>query len=177
MPLRKKIAVILICFTALLPLFLSSFFLGGRIVIRIIMFEKLEKENIQSLRLPADKINWYKKGRELIIDGKMFDVKSIEKQGDEYMITGLFDEMETTLNDQLAMAHEQGNQHKTGSNQLLQVCLGLTAIQLLNTDPSTADDPEINPIFFNDFSSPLFTRTQVIFSPPPEYCTQLWLTV
>ena len=76
----------------MLPMFLSSFFLGGRMAIRIIMFEKMEKENIQSISLPADKINWYKKNRELIIDGKMFDVKSIEKQGDEYVITGLFDD-------------------------------------------------------------------------------------
>lgn len=137
------------------------------------MFEKLEKENIQSLRLPADKINWYKKGRELIIDGKMFDVKSMEKQGDEYIITGLFDEMETTLNNQLAMSHEQGNQTTSGSNQLLQVCLGLIAIQLYNTDSSIAEDPDITKVTFTDFSTPLITRPQVIFSPPPEYCIQL----
>jgi hypothetical protein len=163
----------LICFTAMLPLFLSSFFLGGRMAIRIIMFERLEKENIQSLRLPADKINWYKKGRELIIDGKMFDVKSIEKQGDEYVITGLFDEMETTLNDQLAMAHKHGNQDPTASNQLLQVCLGLIAIQLINTDSPAAKDPAITRVLFTDFTSPLIARPQVIFSPPPEYCAPL----
>jgi hypothetical protein len=173
MPLRKKIAIILICFTALLPLFLSSFFLGGRLAIRIIMFEKLEKENIQSLRLKADKINWYKKGRELIIDGKMFDVKSMEKQGDEYMITGLFDEMETTLNDQLTMAHDRSNQHTNISNQLLQACLGIIAIQLINTDLPTAEGPEINRVHFSDFSTPLIARPLVIFSPPPEYCAQL----
>lgn len=141
--------------------------------IRIIMFEKLEKENIQSLRLPADKINWYKKGREIIIDGKMFDVKSIVRQGEEYLITGLFDEMETTLNDQLAMAHKQGNQHTTGPNQLLQVCLGLIAIQLINADTPAAEDPAIARLPFTDFSSPLITRPHVIFSPPPEFCTQL----
>jgi hypothetical protein len=137
-------------------------------VIRIAMMEKLEKENIQSLRLPSDKIKWYKKNRELIIDGKMFDVKSIQKQGDVYIITGLFDEMETTLNNQLAMTHEQGNQHTNNSNQLFQVCLGLIAIQPAHADTCMNEDLLISSSGFMDFTTPLLTRHRVVFSPPPE---------
>jgi hypothetical protein len=142
-------------------------------IIRIVMIEKLEKENIQTLHLPSDKINWYKKNLELIIDGKMFDVKTIQKQGDEYFITGLFDEMETTLNNQLAMTHEQGNQHTNNSNQLFQVCLGLIAIQPAHGDTCINEDLLISSPGIIDFTTPLLTKHRVVFSPPPESGTQI----
>ena len=81
MPIAKNDSHFSLCLTALLPMFLSCLFLGGRIVIRITMMEKMEKDELQTISIPTDQIKWFKKNRELMIDGKMFDVKSIRKAG------------------------------------------------------------------------------------------------
>jgi hypothetical protein len=60
------------------------------------MKEKLESEQLQTLIIPIKNFRWYEEGREIVFEGMMFDVRSVTKQGDNYVVTGLFDHMETT---------------------------------------------------------------------------------
>ena len=99
----RHILLITLCAISALPMCLSAFFLGGRILIRKTMLEKLEAAETVVLQIPANDLHWYKKNHELLIDGRMFDVKSIRSTDKGYEVTGLFDDDETELFDQLAI--------------------------------------------------------------------------
>ena len=83
------------------------------------MLEKIEQDELQTIQLPTDQIQWYKKNHELIVDGKMFDVKSIHQVGDSSIITGLFDEEDTELHEALAGMHEQKNKGQNNSSLII----------------------------------------------------------
>jgi hypothetical protein len=131
------------------------------------MHEKLEKENFQTISIPESEFKWFKKNREIIVDRKMFDVKLIEKKDGVYYVTGIFDEMETALNNQLEKTSENKNS-SAGTSTDFQVCLGLIAEK-----PAT-QLPAINP------ATPLTVKTYCFnklalyriypdrFPPPPE---------
>ncbi len=168
MKLLKTIAFILIITASALPLFFSGFFIASRVVIRQIMMKRLEKENVQTIYIPISEFSWYKKNREIVVDDKMLDVKSIEKKDSVYVVTGIFDEMETELNVQLEKTSE--NKNSTGSpHGLYQVCLGLIA------DKAGTSLLEIDPDFvllnksFPSYNTRLCWTWLEHFSPPPEF--------
>lgn len=61
------------------------------------MEEKLESNHLQTLTIPVKGFQWHERNREIVVGGKMFDVKSIQRRGNQYLVTGLFDEAETEL--------------------------------------------------------------------------------
>lgn len=66
--------------------------------IRHQMKEKLE-ENIphHTVCIPDDEINWVEKGKEIWVNGKMFDIKTAHHENGITTFTGLYDEDETAL--------------------------------------------------------------------------------
>ena len=99
---------------ALLPTLFLAFALIHQHWIKWEMQEKLEKSQLTTLTLRTHSIQWAKKGKEILIDGKLFDVKSIVVENEQATIIGLFDEEETTLVTQI---NTQVHQHHT-SHQL-----------------------------------------------------------
>jgi hypothetical protein len=81
----------------LLPCLYCLYFQVKHQVIRWEMEEKLERDAVQTIVVPANEFRWYDEGREIVVNGKMFDVKSITQENGNYLITGLFDEDETQL--------------------------------------------------------------------------------
>lgn len=64
------------------------------------MEERLEKEQLVTLTLKN--LIWHKKDKELLIDGKMFDVHAVKQLADaSYLVTGLYDIQEKALFQQL----------------------------------------------------------------------------
>lgn len=124
--LVRKIALVLFCMIAAIPLFMSPAFLAGRIVIRKAMLSRLKDTGLQSLSIPVHQLKWYSEGHELLVDGRMFDVKSIQLKGDNYQVTGLYDDDETDLNNLIAAA--AGNNHSDSGILLFKSCLGLIAV-------------------------------------------------
>ncbi len=165
----RTIACILLISASALPLFFSAFFIGGRVLIRHIMLERLEKENVQTLYIPAAELKWFKKDRELLVNGKMFDVKSVNLNLNEnvYAVTGIFDEMETTLNTRLEKSAENKN-FPGNTSPVFQVCLGLIAEKPFTSFPDF-DTRKIITQKKNTEANQLLCWTYLnIFSPPPE---------
>jgi hypothetical protein len=167
MPGNKRFAALIICVAAAVPMFLSAFFLGGRTALRYTMQEKMQTAELVSLEIPGSAILWMDEGKELLIDGRMFDVRSIRYAGDTCLLTGLFDEDETTLYAQLSRS-EEGRQGAEIVPGLLQVCLGITAIYTPDEDPC----PGIlaaEPISYGRAGQDRMIRGQSgIVTPPPE---------
>ena len=51
----------------------------------------------ETITLNKEKVYWLKKGKEVLIDGHFFDVKSFKMEGDMVLLTGYFDQKEDQL--------------------------------------------------------------------------------
>ena len=71
------------------------------------MEEKLEKEHIQIVHIPVNEIQWHKKDKEIIINGKLFDIKSITLLNGVAECKGLFDEKETSIKEMITQLQRQ----------------------------------------------------------------------
>jgi hypothetical protein len=60
--------------------------------------ERLERESLQTITIDAKALTWKNK-KEVSIDGRMFDIKSYRVENGKYILTGLFDEKETSIKD------------------------------------------------------------------------------
>lgn len=81
-------------------LFLISFCLQQQSV-RHQMKERMELQHLHTITLANDDIHWIKEGKEIWVNGKMFDIKLIEPLNGMTRFSGLFDEEETLLATQL----------------------------------------------------------------------------
>jgi len=61
------------------------------------MEKALQEENLQTITLPVSEVHWYEKGREILVEGKMFDIESYSIEGEIFTATGVFDEHETRV--------------------------------------------------------------------------------
>lgn len=64
--------------------------------------KRLENHSVQVFTLAKNDIQWEEYGREFVYRGKMFDIKSMVEKGDSCMITGLYDEAETSIRNNLS---------------------------------------------------------------------------
>jgi len=58
---------------------------------------RFKTEIIQTITIVKSKINWTKKDKEVLIDGKYFDVKSFIIEEDKIVLTGFYDHREDIL--------------------------------------------------------------------------------
>jgi len=104
--ISKAIAVLFFLVVAA-PLFFSSILLIKQQCARYKMKETLETGLLHTLTLPENDIVWVKKNKEIRIGKDLFDVKSISKENDKMLVTGLFDHEETEIDQKLG--HLSGN--------------------------------------------------------------------
>jgi len=84
------------------------------------MKRELEAGKLTTITLKADKIYWVKKGKEITVGEKMFDVKKALSNSDGTVtFTGLFDDEETLVKQLLKKSQEENNSKSSG--QLLQL--------------------------------------------------------
>jgi len=75
--------------------------------------ERLERNHLEVLHIPAKNILWTKQGKEIIINNRLFDVKEFSRNTKEIVVTGIYDEVETTLEKQMTGLWQQ-QQSKQG---------------------------------------------------------------
>lgn len=109
MRLRKIIPGLPLIALILLPCLYCLYFQVKHQMIRWEMKEKLEQEALQTIVIPANEFKWYDEGNEIVLGGKMFDVKSVTQQNGSYIVTGLFDDDETQLHLALKKLQHSGD--------------------------------------------------------------------
>ena len=81
------------------------------------MKERLEEGlPLHTITLADPMIHWVKKNREILVNGKMFDIKSYTQANGFTTFTGLYDEQETQLK---KLAEEGWKKHRSQDNQFL----------------------------------------------------------
>jgi hypothetical protein len=93
---KKHIAIVLLVVIAL-PSLVAIYTASNILWIQYEMKEKLEYSNLQTITVNNSSFKWIEKDREILVNGKYFDVKSHQSKGEQTTFSGLFDEDETTV--------------------------------------------------------------------------------
>lgn len=64
---------------------------------RFEILERLEQESMHSITLSSTDVHWVIPGKEIRIEGRLFDVKNIKEKENAITVTGIFDEEEEEL--------------------------------------------------------------------------------
>jgi hypothetical protein len=94
LPITGKFFLVL---AGILPVLFFLFFHFRQLQIHHEMKEQLENSLVQTILIAENKVHWIKPGKEINIDGKLFDIRFFYLKNGYYHFTGLFDEEETAL--------------------------------------------------------------------------------
>ncbi len=98
--MRRKGRHIIPLFFLLLTLAPTLFMSGLQLfqaAIRQRMERALDKEALITITLPAGEVVWYEEGREVMVEGRMFDIKTYEIKDGFFTAQGIYDEEETRV--------------------------------------------------------------------------------
>ncbi|MBL0181475.1 MAG: hypothetical protein IPP96_03905 [Chitinophagaceae bacterium] len=97
----RKISAVGLVLLIAMPLVFTIGILVKQKIIQFHRRERLETEQLQTITVAAENIRWVKKGKEILVAGKLFDIKHFEKKNSQVTLTGFFDKEEEDLFDQL----------------------------------------------------------------------------
>ncbi len=116
------------------PFFLFVVFGVKQKIIQHQMLEQLESASLQTITINKVDITWVKKNKEIIVNGKLFDVKSYTVAGDKIILTGLYDDDEDKLKKEFAnLMHQKKNEPAP----LEQLVLKFILIAVINQNQQT----------------------------------------
>jgi hypothetical protein len=128
--------------------------------------EKLEQSMLQTVHLKKEEFKWYKKGKEIRIGKHLFDVKSIREENGNLVITGLYDEQEDLLHQQLEQS--QSKHENSSQNNLCNFFF-----HFYYSIPPIGETVPLPVIIKTDYSNfkpaALLSPARTIISPPPNY--------
>lgn len=162
----KKITAFFLLLVALAPIVNLFIIPLQQQWIRHRMEEQLESGIQHEVLLAENEVRWIDNGKEMLVDGRMFDVKQIVHQGDGTLrVTGLFDDEESSLLRQLEQNQDKNN---TGGNQVLVQFFGfqpgLPVTETIATDILTVNKTQRQ---LRDVDE-ILTISKKILTPPPQ---------
>lgn len=129
------------------------------------MKEKLETELLHTIILPEKEIVWVKKNKEIRIGKELFDVKSMLKENNKIIITGVFDHEETEIEQKLG--HLSGNPNNP--NPMLIKLFTLLQNIFSGTGSFEKQYDFSCPIEYTFYITPGLTELpQQVVTPPPQ---------
>ena len=90
---KQTTAIALMLLTAL-PVFISVNMFVRQSIIQEQREERFNQEQLQTITISSAEIIWLKAGKEILHDGKLFDVKSFRSNGTYLELTGFYDQKE-----------------------------------------------------------------------------------
>lgn len=146
----------------LLPVLAIGFLQIGQAYIKSTREERLEKEGLVRIVLPASKVVWEEEERELWVGDKMFDVASYEVIDGNYHLSGVFDNDETEMAGSLLHLLFSGK----GTN-LLQLLLLLQCFSIAVIFIDVAFRYSLSRIEFSSYLVHLLWLPKLVLAPPP----------
>jgi hypothetical protein len=117
---KKTLHIISIFFTAVIavPILLIVLLQIFQLQIKYQAKESLEKEFLQRITIPLKTVQWMEKDKEVIVNGRMFDVESYHIKNGYITLKGIYDDVETNII-QLLNKQSDRSQQTTSIIQLL----------------------------------------------------------
>jgi hypothetical protein len=149
------------------PVFFFAAFLVKQRLVQNEMEESLEHTSLQTIIVDQADFQWIKKDKEIIVDGRLFDVKSYIISGGQIEFTGLFDEDEDKLKKRLNNFIEQKDNGDTPLNDLAEEFFSLP-INSTNAAFAIAANWHYITIKYRKFSENLPDSPYLSYSLPPK---------
>jgi hypothetical protein len=165
--LRKYIPALLFSIIAIMPLLFSATFLILQYRAKQRIQQELASRDTQTIIVLLDKLHWLEEGKELLIDNKLFDVKSMVINGDRAELSGLFDITEQVLYNQLNsfMLAEEDETSGNTTESCFSISFGCD--KHFFPDLSYLATASLSGMF-NHTSVSLNTRPIAVLTPPPD---------
>ena len=162
---QRKILSLFLIILGMLPLIFSLTVILRKQQIRHEMKERMEKSLLHTVILDEDKVVWMKPGKEIFVDGRMFDIKKSEKINGKIVFQGLYDEEETALKKNIdnSMKNHRSSQQSLLSN-LFSLILGAYHHTSDTDVPVLISFTEKKPAIVHHWSQPILS----ILTPPPQ---------
>ena len=161
----KKITALLFILPGIAPLLLFVFTSIKQLEIRHNMKRQLDGKMLHTITLAKKDLHWLEEGKEILINGRMFDIKSSQPAGNgKISFTGLYDDDETTLINKI---RENQPNENNGDVKFLAQLFQLLLSSFSNTLSETII-PSLNNSYFPDIEQGLASQFITIFSPPPQ---------
>ncbi len=93
----KKISTFGLVLLITLPLVFTVVILVKQKIVQLQRNARFDKEILQTVIVSTENTYWVKPGKEILLDGKLFDVKSFKTAGNKTSLTGFFDHKEDKL--------------------------------------------------------------------------------
>ena len=164
---QKKTTAGILALLVALPLLFSVFFLVKQNTIRVAAKDQLNTTSLQTVTIPLSELHWLNNEKELLITGKLFDVKSYTITNNTVTLTGLYDNKEDELVGQLTTLVD----HKNGSESAISNIIFKYLFFPVFTDQS----PDINDassqmtvIHYSRYVGIIPSPAISLISPPPK---------
>ena len=152
-----------------LPLFFS---IGSHVKQQFVKHQRRNRfktEKLETVTIKADSVDWVKAGKEIQINGKLFDIKSFKINGANIMFTGFFDSKEDKLVKHIRQIEQHKNKSGSSASQLVAKFLFLP-----NYKESAAFSIQNHWLIivnhFAVYKESLCSMPYPAVAPPPKYC-------
>lgn len=132
--LKQILASLVLLLIVSIPCLLFVYYQSAQWYIRHEMEEKLENEQLQTIVIPVSDVKWYKENKEIIVEGKLFDVKSVAYQDEMASFTGLYDHQETNIKAQLENLELEDDENAKNESAVNLISILLFKEEHLNAD-------------------------------------------
>jgi hypothetical protein len=164
MKLLKYITTFVLLSAFLLALIMPAVLQLQRRYVQWEMMEALEVKELITIIVDADSIQWIETGKECVVNGEMFDVKEIKVNGDQLLLTGLFDQQEKAIKEHISNLTKKQNASKQHAATVK--LFSISAYTCENIEVPTPVAVLVTPTF-QLYSQTYHTPILSIDAPPP----------
>lgn len=168
-PLKKQTTALGLLLLVALPLLLSVFIFLKQNILQNQRKQRFETEQLQTITVSSENINWEKPGKEVLINGKLFDVKSFKTSGTNIVLTGFYDHKEDNLVKHIKDLSQQKNNSSGPADQLVVKFLFCANYKEPITF-SIQNNWQIIARKFPVFTEAVSSMSYPAVAPPPKYC-------
>ena len=114
---KKQFTAFALLLLVVFPLFLSVGIFIKQQLVQQQRTQRFKTEVLETFTIKAEKVDWVEVGKEIRVDGKLFDVESFKVSGANIIFTGFFDGKEDKLVQQIVKLEKQKNQSENPLGQ------------------------------------------------------------
>ena len=166
---KKQFTAFAMLLLVALPLFLSVGIFIKQQLVQQQRTQRFKTELLETFTIKAEKVDWVEVGKEIRVDGKLFDVKSLKTTGSNIVFTGFFDSKEEKLVKHINEIEQQKNKSGSPLNQLAVKFLFLPNYKESSTF-SIQNNWQIIVSNFPLYTESISTMSYPAVAPPPKYC-------
>jgi hypothetical protein len=133
---KRSVMAIAMLVVISMPLCIFIFWKMQQLVVKHEMREKLGHAQLQTIEIAASDVHWHEENREILVDGKLFDVASQTPipGTNKIRFVGLFDEEETELEYKTGRLVRDKEKNEEETQKLLVQAVWLFNSPLQNSD-------------------------------------------